>query len=65
MGYIEIFSIDENGAGWKNLNELSDSEKLDLELGILFDDVKILCVNCLVEIPKGSGSYCVKHTPKN
>lgn len=64
MGYIEIFEMNENGAGWKNLNEVSDDVKLEIELGILTNDVKILCVNCLVEIPSGSGNYCKNHLPK-
>lgn len=32
MGYIEIFTINENGAGWTDLSNLTPAEKLDLEI---------------------------------
>ena len=35
MGYIEIFRMNENGAGWVDLSEASTAELLDLELGLL------------------------------
>lgn len=34
MGYIEIFRIDEEGAGWVDLSEATPSELLDLEIGL-------------------------------
>jgi hypothetical protein len=34
MGYIEIFRINENGAGWVDLSEATPSEILDLEIGL-------------------------------
>jgi hypothetical protein len=34
MGYIEIFRIDEEGAGWVDLSEASPSVLLDLEIGL-------------------------------
>ena len=30
MGYIEIFRLDEQGAGWVDLSEATPQEKLDL-----------------------------------
>jgi hypothetical protein len=68
MGYIEIISFDENGVTKKNLNELTFDEKLSLEVDVDlalagFEKTKLLCVNCLVEIPNGVGFYCEKHTP--
>ena len=37
MGYIEIFRMNENGAGWVDLSEASTAELLDLELGLLYE----------------------------
>ena len=34
MGYIEIFRLDEQGAGWVDLSEATPSELLDLEIGL-------------------------------
>ena len=34
MGYIEIFRIDEEGAGWVDLSDATPSELLDLEIGL-------------------------------
>lgn len=71
MGFIEIFTADENGAGWKNLDELTEDEKLSLEVDVDlalagFEEVKLLCVVCLVPIQSGLGHcYCEKHLPKS
>jgi hypothetical protein len=58
---LEFIKIDEMGVSQKNFDGLSSDEKLDLELAILVDDLKMLCVTCLKEIPKGSGFYCETH----
>lgn len=34
MGYIEIFRINEDGAGWVDLSQATLEEKLDLEIGL-------------------------------
>jgi hypothetical protein len=34
MGYIEIFRLDENGAGWVDLEDATEEEKLNLEIGL-------------------------------
>jgi hypothetical protein len=34
MGYIEIFRLDEQGAGWVDLSEATPNELLDLEIGL-------------------------------
>lgn len=34
MGYIEIFRINENGAGWVDLSEATPQELLDIEIGL-------------------------------
>ena len=35
MGYIEIFRLNENGAGWVDLSEATPDEMLNIELGLL------------------------------
>ena len=37
MGYIEIFRIDNEGAGWINLSQANEDELFNLELGLLND----------------------------
>ena len=60
MGYIEIFEMNENGAGWVSLENASASSKLDLELAILTKaEMKMLCFVCHKEIAKGN--VCVNH----
>jgi hypothetical protein len=60
MGYIEIFEMNENGAGWVSLENASADTKLDLELAILTkSEMKMLCFKCHVEIPRGN--VCVNH----
>lgn len=57
---LEIFRIDENGAGWVSLENATTSEILDLELAIITKaEVKMLCFKCHVEIPRGN--VCVNH----
>ena len=60
MGYLEIFEMNENGAGWVSLENASASSKLDLELAILTKaEMKMLCFVCHKEIAKGN--VCVNH----
>ena len=35
MGYIEIFRMDEEGAGWVDLSEASPEELFQIEIGLL------------------------------
>ena len=56
---IEIFRLDEQGAGWGSIDEATHSEILDIELGILTNQVKMNCFKCHVEIPRGN--VCVNH----
>jgi len=35
MGYVEIFRIDENGAGWVDLESATPDELFTLEVGLL------------------------------
>lgn len=34
MGYIEIFRIDNEGAGWIDLSQATPQELLDIEIGL-------------------------------
>jgi hypothetical protein len=57
---MEIFRLNENGAGWVSLENATNSELLDLELAILTKaEVKMFCFKCHVEIPRGN--VCVNH----
>ena len=58
---LEFIEINENGVTKKSFDELDTNEKMDLELAIMLNDVKLICVTCLVEIPNGIGFYCEKH----
>jgi hypothetical protein len=35
MGYIEIFRMNDEGAGWVDLSEASPDELFNIELGLL------------------------------
>ena len=35
MGYIEIFRLDEQGAGWVDLSEATPEELFQIEIGLL------------------------------
>ena len=35
MGYIEIFRMDENGAGWVDLSDATPDELFTIEVGLL------------------------------
>ena len=57
---IEMFRLNENGAGWVSLENATDSELLDLELAIVTKaEMKMLCFVCHKEIAKGN--VCVNH----
>jgi len=55
MANLEIFEMNENGAGWVSLENASASTKLDLEIALLTKaEVKMLCFKCHIEIPRGN-----------
>jgi len=39
MGYIEIFRLDEQGAGWVDLSEATPDELLNIEIGLFQEGV--------------------------
>ena len=59
MSTLEIFEINKNGAGWVSLENTSSSTKLDLELGLLTNQMQMLCFKCHTPIAKGN--VCVNH----
>lgn len=60
MGYLEIFEMNSEGAGWVSLENASADTKLDLELAILTNaPMQMLCFKCHTPIPKGN--VCVNH----
>ena len=60
MSSLEIFRLNENGAGWVSLENATNSELLDLELAIVTKaEMKMLCFVCHKEIVKGN--VCVNH----
>ena len=60
MANLEIFEMNENGAGWVSLENASQSTKLDLELAIITNaPVQMLCFKCHTPIPKGN--VCFNH----
>ena len=58
MGYIKSFFMDENGAGF---SELTDDEKLEIELALMTNQVQVACVICFKVIPSGTGNTCETH----
>lgn len=66
MGYLEVFQMDNEGAGWVSLDELSIGDKMEIELSLMSNTpaVQLLCVVCLIPIASGQGhSYCERHKP--
>jgi len=59
MANLEIFRLDENGAGWVDFSEATSDEKLNIELGLITNQVKMLCFVCHVEISRGN--VCANH----
>lgn len=57
---VEIFRMDNNGAGWVSLEDATTAELIDLELAITFNaPMQMLCFKCHTQIPKGN--VCVNH----
>jgi hypothetical protein len=60
MSNVEIFRLNEQGAGWVSLNDATTAELLDLELAVTFNaPMQMLCFKCHTPIPKGN--VCVNH----
>lgn len=60
MGYIEVFEMNSEGAGWVSLENASANTKLDLELALITNaPMQMLCFKCHTPIPRGN--VCVNH----
>lgn len=59
MANLEIFRIDENGAGWVDFSEATKDEKMSVELGIITNSMQMLCFKCHKPIPRGN--VCETH----
>ena len=59
MSNLEIFRINENGAGWVDFSDATADEKLNVEIGILTNDFQMNCYWCHKPIPRGNA--CVNH----
>jgi hypothetical protein len=42
MGYIEIFHMDSNGAGWLDLSDIPAETLLELEIGLELEGSPVL-----------------------
>ena len=49
MGYVEIFRLDEQGAGWVDLSEATPDEMLNLEIALFQEGA--LCDNSHTKPP--------------
>lgn len=57
---IEIFRMNEQGAGWVSIEDATVAELIDLELAITHNaPMQMLCFKCHTPIPKGN--VCVAH----
>jgi hypothetical protein len=61
MGFIKAFIMDNNGAGWVGLDELTEEEKAQLEIAIAKQESGLACVICYLPILAGTGNTCEKH----
>lgn len=59
MSNLEIFRIDENGAGWVDFESATKDEKMNIELGLMTNQFQMLCIKCHIPIPRGN--VCVNH----
>ena len=71
MNELEVTSIDADGVSTRRIDELSEDERLSLEVDVDlalngFEEVRLLCVVCLVPVASGQGhSFCPRHLPKD
>lgn len=59
MGYIKQFIMDNQGAGWKPFEELTESELLEIEIALATEKPQMACIVCFSIIP--SGNTCDTH----
>lgn len=57
---LEIFRMNNEGAGWVSIDEATTSELLDLELAVVTSaPVQMMCFKCHTPIPRGN--VCATH----
>ncbi|MFZ9376805.1 MAG: hypothetical protein ACO25K_06745 [Candidatus Fonsibacter ubiquis] len=56
---IEIFRINENGAGWVDFSEATKDEQMNIELGLMTKQFQMLCFVCHKGIERGN--VCLTH----
>lgn len=61
MGFVKVFQMDANGAGYVDIRDLSTSDRIDIEMAILTGNSGVLCHVCKIEIPRGTGNSCTAH----
>lgn len=62
MGYIQFFEMDNDGAGFKSLDEISFGDAVELELALATPNaIQVACVICFCPIPSGTGNTCETH----
>ena len=52
MANLEIFRINENGAGWVDFSEATSDEKLNVELGLITNQIKMFVVRFISQIER-------------
>lgn len=64
MGYLEVFEMNESGAGWVDVNDLPIGDVMAIEIELATNPkpvATLLCAMCLTPIPSGMGhSFCNK-----
>jgi len=62
MGYIKFFEMDNDGAGFKSLDEISFGDAVEIELALATPNaIQVACVICFTPIPSGTGNTCETH----
>jgi hypothetical protein len=60
MGKLEVFQLDENGAGWVEFSDAPIEVQDKVKEGIINNtSIKMLCFVCHISIEKGN--VCEKH----
>lgn len=66
MGYIKTFIMDNQGAGWKSFDELTEQELAEIQSALLdTDKIQSACLVCYDVISDTTnGFYCESHRPQ-
>lgn len=63
MGYVEVFQMDNEGAGWVALGDLPAADLFDIEATMLLAPLTIraACHVCYAPLTAGQGNCCDAH----